>query len=182
MNFEILDAVLAADLQPASLKLAAVVMAVHANRDTGLFWPSVGTLAAKCSLSETQMKRVMAELRKMQLIRKVEGSSGGRRTATSVYEFDLAQLRFAADPGHQGTPSTDGPRPQMDRHPGHWGTSTPATDDTGPRPSVAPKGELKGNGNSLKPRRSASAGSPLGRTPSQRRNPIRTFEPWKTSN
>lgn len=177
MNFEVMDAVLAANLQPASLKLVAVVMAVHANKDSARFWPSVRTLAAECSLSETQLKRILAQMRELQLLRKVEASAGGSRSATTVYEFDLSQLRLAADPGHQRTPSSNGPRPAMSQYPGHWRPLRGATDDTSGGPSMDHKGEVKWNGTEPKSRRAASATAPGGRSASSRRNAVRVFEP-----
>ena len=177
MNFDAMQAVLAADLQPASLKLAAMVMAFHANKDTGHFWPSVRTLAAECSLSETQMKRVIGDLKRRTILRVVERSAGGKRTDTTVYELDLAQLRLAANPVHQRTPATDEPRSAVASYPGHWRRATGAIHDTGRGPSMDPKGEVKWNGTEPKSRRNGAAAAPAGRSAASRRGAIKTYEP-----
>ena len=119
MSNEAINAVLAAEIRPPALKLLALCMANYANKDTGLMWPGVGTLARDCSISHAHAKRLLRELREQQVIL-VAKEGGGN--ASSVYRFNPDRLctGYIREPGTSVSP-----------HPVHWCTGGGFTDEPG---------------------------------------------------
>ncbi|MDB5957689.1 helix-turn-helix domain-containing protein [Ramlibacter sp.] len=126
-----MKAVWDADIQPAALKLVALCLADTANPDTGEMWPSFTTLAKRCSMSRTHVKRLISELEEKQLLVKVRSSSGGRGTGcTNAFAFNPERLCT----GYMREPGTS-----MDPHPAHWWTGTRHTDGPAPGTRMDPK-------------------------------------------
>lgn len=147
MHYDAMQAVMRAAIQPAANKLVALVLATHANKETGHAWPSLGTLAAECSLSRSQIKRVLSHLLEIGALMVVKASAGGAQKATTVYAFDLDCLGHLTGEAVQArTRLKREPGSSMNPHPVHWRTGTRSTDEPGPGPSMNPKGEVKWNG------------------------------------
>jgi len=64
-----------------SHKLVLLAFGDHAN-DEGICFPSIARVAWKCGLSERQVQRIVAALRKIGLLSAVNGMSGGRKRTT----------------------------------------------------------------------------------------------------
>jgi hypothetical protein len=87
-----LQDVWAAAIRPAPVKLVAAAVAWYADETTGHAWPSVAALADRCSMGRTQTKAALKRLQAIGVLRVVKRSEGGRRGATTTYEFDPSKL------------------------------------------------------------------------------------------
>lgn len=149
MSLDAMRMVWDADIQPASLKLLALCLADAANADTGEMWPSLGTLAAKCSMSRAHVKRLVQELLDRQILQLVRSSDGGRGAGcTNVYTFNPVHLctGYIREPGTSVNP-----------HPVHWGAGTRFTDEPPPGSLMNPDPKGSRKGSPREPRRGASA-------------------------
>ena len=101
-------------------------------------WPSLGTLAARCSMSRAHVKRLVQELQDQQVLQLVRSSDGGRGSGcTNVFVFNPDRLctGYIREPGTSVNP-----------HPVHWRAGTRFTQEPLPGSSVNPdpKGNPKG--------------------------------------
>ncbi len=136
MSASMLHAVLGADIAPCAAKCVALVMAWHCNADTGHAWPSMGTLARECSMSERHAKRAVAALKKAGVLLVVKASAGGAHRSTTIYAFNGDRLAALTDPGRGRTGSAAEEAASVASLRCH-----PRTGDTGaPRARVTPHG------------------------------------------
>lgn len=96
MRFDAFEAAVAASIRPVSDKCIAMLMAWHANVDTGEAWPGVECLALESSTSTAHVKRALRRLRESGVLHVVREARGGNKGRTpTVYRLDtevLAQL------------------------------------------------------------------------------------------
>lgn len=153
MSAAAVQAVLAAPLEPAACKLVAIVLAWHANEQTGHAWPSLQTIANEASLSRERVKTMVAALKARGILVVVKASEGGSNKATTVYRFDLDSLRApgsAATPV-RGQPGSPAYGTRFAGNPSPGSPATPKRDERKAKPSL-----------SSKPRASVAAGRPSG--------------------
>jgi hypothetical protein len=74
-------------------RLVLLVLADHAKDDGSSAWPSVATIAHEAHLSEKQVQRCLASLKKAQRIRK----TGTSRSGTNVYAVSMVERRLKGD-------------------------------------------------------------------------------------
>ena len=150
-----MQAVLASDLKPAGVRIVAMVLAWHANEDSGHAWPSLATIAAESGVSRDRVKQVVRLLVDQAVLEIVAKGTGGGRNQTTRYAFCTAWVgkwatRVAGSPGKSERSDPGSPLPL----PGE-----PASPKRNERSSVS----TRQNSLSLKERGStSSAGSRAG--------------------
>jgi hypothetical protein len=90
MSARALDAVFNSSL-PKSIRLCALALAWFANDEGGRVFPSVGRLARMVGCDERSVRRELAELRRLGVLRVVCASVGGPGRTTE-YRIDLERL------------------------------------------------------------------------------------------
>ena len=108
MSIKVMTAVFETDLPPTE-KIVALKLADHAHDDGTHVFPSAASVAAKCSMSERQVWRVIKSLLDKGII-VLEKSGGGR--ASNLYHFSLdahgvIAPRSTDNLTHLDSPSTD---------------------------------------------------------------------------
>lgn len=115
----------ASDIKPLGVRAVAIACAWHANdREGGLFWPSLATLAQEVGVSRDRVKQAIRLLIADGVLQKVEKTEGGRRELTSRYAFRPEWVgnqatRVRALPGDEVPPNpvTSAPPPGNERPP-----------------------------------------------------------------
>lgn len=102
---------------PSPERLTLLALADRADEE-GRCWPSVPTLAKKCRLGESTVRRHLTALADMGVLRVVH-----RMNCSSVYTIDLARLRELAEPEPPSNVRATPPDPSQSGRPNS--TSTP---------------------------------------------------------
>lgn len=175
MSVAAVDAVLRANLSPASIKLMALVVAWHFNDEKGRAWAGLGTMAREACMSERHAKRALCALKSAGVLVVARATAGGDRYATTThYAFDMQLLEQLSNPvrqrtGGAGAPGSDAdagrdkpqaqeglPRAPAAPHPVRW--------RPGPRAPAAPKRDERKPTASLSSKEPAAPDSAGGRS------------------
>ncbi|HRO86700.1 MAG TPA: helix-turn-helix domain-containing protein [Chiayiivirga sp.] len=76
---------------PATKKLALLALADWANDEGGSLYPSIAAIAARCSVSERTVQRILRDLAEDGWLRVVGNENGGRRK-TRRYQLDAVRI------------------------------------------------------------------------------------------
>ncbi|MYH37353.1 MAG: helix-turn-helix domain-containing protein [Rhodospirillaceae bacterium] len=141
---------------PSGLRSVLLALAGFADQHGRNAYPSVARLAEITRLSERQVRRHLAEARRLGLIEMIRAGGGDRRQ-TTVYAFNLEALADCRTPDiHDRGDMHDTPD-MGDRHPCHgcpspltWATVTPdihdreSVNEPSMNPSLSPPSLLSG--------------------------------------
>ena len=115
MSFDATKAVMASDLRPPSLKLAAASFAHLLSDTTCQLNPSVATIGRYCGgITACQARRLIHQLIDMGILEVIGNHSGGKPTSTRSYALNLDRLSPSlerATTSTGATPGADAPDP-----------------------------------------------------------------------
>ena len=100
MSIRLMNETMDTDLAVSS-KMVMLVLCDFADDGGRNCWPAIETIAAKSSLSERQTQRVMAELKREQLIAVAGSNVIGRRVLSNRYVINLKKLSDMAAEGRR---------------------------------------------------------------------------------
>lgn len=111
-------------------KLVLLYVAKHANDETQLAFPSVGSIARQCCISDKQARRYVHSFADRGLLKPIGNGTGGNPTKGREYVLMLDEIRAStppaddrgnepATPPAHGTPPMDGTPPTHVPYPSH---------------------------------------------------------------